>query len=883
MKKSVIIVLAILIILTTFFLLEAKSGLSISQDIKDKAETEGKVRVIVEIDSGGKNILSSKTLPGKERHRFDNKISLEVSEKELAELQQNGNIKKISLVPEKKILLQTSTILINATTTWTKQVNSVNLTGTGQTACILDTGTNFTHPDLVGKNLTCVIDCNTGVSCIENCSVGDDHGHGTHVAGIIAGSGGINGVAPNASLISIKVCNSAGSCPDDDIRAGIDWCVSNYSIYNISVISISLGSDTLYTSFCDNEIDAVTITPGINNAIAKNISVVVAAGNDGSTTSISSPACVQNATAVGSIQKDDSTINYNRNSLVNLLAPGVSINSTLGKCLLGCTCSGNYMTCSGTSMATPHVSGAILLLSQFEKLQNNKVLTPSQVKTNLKNYGKNISDTSGSGLNFTRIDILTTLIYLDEKAPSVNLTSPSSGFSQDRNLSFLCNATDHLQTKNLTLIIWNSTSSAINQTTDLSTTAFTSLQKNITLDYGTYSWNCLSSDVKGNSAFASSNFSLTVGGVLTSLNMPANNFYSNQNQTNFNCSAQSQTSLTNVTFSLWNSTNNLVYNLTKNFSGLSNESIFNYNFTSEQNYSWNCLAFNNQTNSSFSSTNRSFVFDVTKPVILLISPTDGDSSNTGTTTVTFSYNLTETNPLNCSLLVDSTIDQTSTTIYTNQTNSFSTSLVAGTYSWSVNCTDHANNLQNTSIRTITINTAPVTTSGGGGGGGSTTNIAMTTILTESQIQSGKSVSMKENDRIKFTEKEQEHILTLIQIINNKTTITIQSEPLTFTLQIGESRKVNLDNDDLFDLEVKLNSIINSKANITIKQISEKIPQKNVLGNNQTSVNETNQATLKNPAIKKLLNIRNLIILGIIILIAIGFFLAWIIKKYRKKG
>jgi len=874
MKKLVIIFLVLTLMMSLVVL--GENSKKTDEKIISKLQEKDSVKVIVQLKGNTiKNVKSLNSVSAdvlkKARYQFDNKIPLDVNSTELLELEADPQVESIQLVGIKKIFLQDSTALINATNTWTKQISGINLTGIGQTACILDTGVNFSHPDLLNKNFTCIIDCLSG-ACLENCSASDDNGHGTHVAGIIGANGTIKGVAPDSRLIGVRVCDSGGSCLDSDIRAGIDWCVGNYSAYNISVISMSLGGDKNYTSYCDNIDDASGLTTGINNAIAKNISVTVASGNNANFTAISSPACIQNATSVGATTKSDVIASYsNRYSLLKLFAPGSLINSTYNN--------GKYTTLSGTSMATPHVAGSILIINQFEKLQNNKILVPLQTEINLKNHGKNITDSSGNGLSFTRVDIFTALLYLDEKAPFVNLTSPS-GFSQDQNLSFSCNATDHLQTKNLTIIVWNSTNSIINQTTANSTSSFTSLQLNSTLDYGTYVWNCLSSDVKGNSAFASANFSVTVGGVLTSLNVPTNNFYTNQNETNFNCSAQSQTSLKNVTLSIWNSTSSLVYNKTENFSGLLNESLFNYNLTLEQNYSWNCLAFNNQTNSSYSSSNRTIVLDRTKPVITLISPTDGDSSNTGTTNVIFNYNVTEINLGNCSLLINNAIDQTGTTIYPNQTNSFSKSLSAGTYFWSVNCTDSANNPQNTSTRTIIINTATVTSSGGGGGGGSTTTTSTPQVfsLSNSEIQNGKSLPLKAKDKVKFTENNQSHTLTLTQILNNRTTITIESDPITVVLKIGEIKKIDFNSDEIYDLEIIFRSLISeSQANITIKQISEKILQKKIVGNNQTA-EETNQ-TKENVGMTKLLNAKNLIIL--IILIAVGFFLAWIIKKHRR--
>ncbi len=219
--KKLVSVFLILSLIFAIALVQTKSESKIQKEASEKFKSQNKIRVFVEPkNQDSKALSSSKDFPGKEKHKIDGKISLEVSEKEFQELQKDSTIKSIELIPKKKIFLQDSVILINASTTWPKQISGINLTGAGQTACILDTGANFSHPDLVGKNFTYTIDC-VNENCIANSSISDDHGHGTHVAGIVAANGNIKGVAPEANLIAVKVCNSAGSCSDDDVRAGV--------------------------------------------------------------------------------------------------------------------------------------------------------------------------------------------------------------------------------------------------------------------------------------------------------------------------------------------------------------------------------------------------------------------------------------------------------------------------------------------------------------------------------------------------------------------------------------------------------------------------------------------------------------------------------------
>ena len=239
----------------------------------------------------------------------------------------------------------------------------------------------------------------------------DNNSHGTHVAGILAGNGAIKGVAPDAKLVALKACDSAGYCYDEDIGKAIDWCIDNASSLNISVISMSLGGNIGYSSYCDN-----SFTPFINTAVGQNILVAVASGNNGWTNAISSPACVENATSVGAVYdanvgsrswefctdsntaRDKIACFTNRGLNLDLLAPGVDINSSV--------LNGTYGQKSGTSMATPHVSGAALLLKEY-----SNELTPAQIETALKNSGASIYD-SATGLTFPRIDVLNALNYL---------------------------------------------------------------------------------------------------------------------------------------------------------------------------------------------------------------------------------------------------------------------------------------------------------------------------------------------------------------------------------------------------------------------------------------------------------------------------------------
>jgi len=304
------------------------------------------------------------------------------------------------LEPDRKLKIMVSdTIpLIQADLSWERGIKGQN-----QTICILDTGIDYTHPDLGG--------CTQAGFLAGNCSkvIGgwdfvnqdadpmDDHGHGTHCAGIAAGNGTLKGVAPEARLIAIKVLDSSGSGYLSDIVSGIDWCVSNRSRFNISVISMSLGtSDWHASSPCDSAYPS--LTQAIDRAVGENITVVVATGNEYKYTAISLPACISNSTRVTATDKHDQLADFaNRASGFPdiLAAPGVSVNSTVP---------GGYTLKSGTSMATPHVAGAIALLQQACQLARGHLESPGFLEERLNLTGKPVPDPE-TGMNWSRISV----------------------------------------------------------------------------------------------------------------------------------------------------------------------------------------------------------------------------------------------------------------------------------------------------------------------------------------------------------------------------------------------------------------------------------------------------------------------------------------------
>ncbi|MFA5173642.1 MAG: S8 family serine peptidase [Candidatus Pacearchaeota archaeon] len=798
MNKKWILGFIFVFILIGIFLVNSENikENKIQKEVYENLEEE--TPVIIDVKENVDNSKIIDKLDNEARESGD-LISVEVSKQELKELSENSDIEKISYVPKIKAFLQDAIPLMNVSNVWGTQINGVNITGIDETVCILDTGINFAHTDLTGKNKTCIIDC-YNQDCVENCSVADDNGHGTHVAGIVAATGGIQGIGKNISLIGVKVLDLNGDAHEThgvlDIKNAIDWCIANRVTYNISVISMSLGTTNVYTTACDSTFSD-TFTKSINNATYYNISVIVATGNAGSSIGIASPACIQNSTAVGATDKSDVVASYsNRNSLTDLFAIGSSINSTFagGSCLIGCSCSGNYMICSGTSMATPMVAGAAALLKQFYRLQENRVAKPSEIQNLLNLTGKQIID-AGSGLTFSRIDVYSALWNIT-KIPSITSKSP------------------------------------------------------------------------------------------------ANNYYinlANQNQT-FICNTSSiNYNLKNITFYLWNSTA-LVNKSNLSITGLTNSSIFYYNFTIEDSYKWDCVAYNIQ-NFSNTYSNYTIFYDLTKPVINLTSPANA-TTETSSNSITFSYNVSDLSVSNCSLIIDNVIDQTNDSIEVNSINSFTKTMSNGNYLWSVNCTDSANNINSSETRNLTVSyTAPVVNdNGGGGGGGGGSPKYKTFVVSAEQVSAGYSNTLSKDDKIKFVffdSSSGEHTLTLNEVGTNYINITLRSNPINLKLGIGQSAKLNLTTSDYYDLYVKLNSISNSKADITIQTINEKIPN-TITGN---VVNEEDNAEKEKPTSENGKNYVAIIkdILLVILIIAVVVILSIktnkkqeALKKYKEK-
>ncbi|MFD9796195.1 S8 family serine peptidase [Streptomyces sp. NPDC059070] len=220
--------------------------------------------------------------------------------------------------------------------------------GEGVTAYVIDTGVRISHKDFGGR-------ASYGFDAVDNDNSADDgNGHGTHVAGTIAGTA--HGVAKKAKIVAVRVLDNQGSGSTDQVVAGIDWVTKNHK--GPSVANMSLGGGA------DPALDAA-----VQKAIASGVTFGVAAGNESTDAGQGSPSRVKEAITVASSTKDDQQSDFsNYGSVVDLYAPGSDITSDWN------TDDSATKTISGTSMATPHVVGAAAVY-----LAGHKDATPAQV------------------------------------------------------------------------------------------------------------------------------------------------------------------------------------------------------------------------------------------------------------------------------------------------------------------------------------------------------------------------------------------------------------------------------------------------------------------------------------------------------------------------
>ncbi len=284
-----------------------------------------------------------------------------------------------------KLVLDKSIPQIQADKVW-----EAGITGKNIDVAVLDTGIHDEHPSLTVEK---------EVDYTEE-GTDDLHGHGTHVAGIVASTDSTyRGVAYDSDLFNVKVLNKDGGGYGSDVIKGIEWAVDN----GAEIVSMSFGAEI---DPCDGT-DA--ISQAVDKAVSKGVVAVVAAGNSGPDAgTITTPGCSKKGTTIGAVDGNDNVPSFSSRGPTDdgrvkpdLVAPGVSITSTWKD--------NSFKSLSGTSMSTPHVSGVVALL-----LETDSTLGPSNIKEALKSTALDLGldeNTQGAGM----VDAYEAYVYVANK------------------------------------------------------------------------------------------------------------------------------------------------------------------------------------------------------------------------------------------------------------------------------------------------------------------------------------------------------------------------------------------------------------------------------------------------------------------------------------
>jgi serine protease AprX len=298
----------------------------------------------------------------------------------------------------------------------------LGVTGRGIGVAIIDSGI-APHPDLAGR-IVASVDLTNGGSGASLVAPADPGGHGTHVAGLVAGDGtasggAYTGTAPGANLIDVRVISGSGSTTISTLIAGMQWVLAHRADYNIRVVNLSAGAPVT-TSYANDP-----LATAVEVLVFAGITVVVSAGNEGpKASSITTPGSDPYVITVGAIDDngtattdDDALASWSSRGptaidglakpdvaapgrkIVSLRSPGSTLDVALPDRLVAGLdpLAPAYFRLSGTSMAAPVVTGVVALM-----LERTPTLTPAQVKSRLTGTATPLAygspDTTGSGL-----------------------------------------------------------------------------------------------------------------------------------------------------------------------------------------------------------------------------------------------------------------------------------------------------------------------------------------------------------------------------------------------------------------------------------------------------------------------------------------------------
>ena len=368
-----------------------------SQRVKVAAEHERAVRAI----EARLPALKDKSKVRGEYAGVFNGLAVDVTEAEAGELSRLPEVKSVRPDYKVRFSLDNTTSLVGAKTAWDMTDGaSRNILGEGVYIAILDTGVDYTHPDL-GGCLGAGCKVAGGWDFVNgDADPMDDNGHGTKTSSIAAGDGVLDGVAPKANILAYKVLGADGSGSVSNVLSAFEKAADPNGDGDYSdaadVILLSLGINCVaYDDTCGPD---DILSKAVDDASGNGAVVVVAAGNSGPADgSIASPATARKAITVAASDKADQAAPSSGRGPVlwyggalakpDIIAPGVDICSArwAGKAGDTSCVDGEHSLASGTSMAAPHVAGAAALL-----LQKWPGLSPEDVKSIIRSGAKDI-------------------------------------------------------------------------------------------------------------------------------------------------------------------------------------------------------------------------------------------------------------------------------------------------------------------------------------------------------------------------------------------------------------------------------------------------------------------------------------------------------------
>jgi subtilisin family serine protease len=299
-------------------------------------------------------------------------------------------------------------------------VHAKGFDGRGITVAVLDTGIDANSRDFEGRIVgeQCFCDNLDGTGCCPNGqteqtgsgAARDDNGHGTHVSGILAGNGKTApvGMAPGVKIVAVKVLDNDRSFRSfTQIYRALAWIATAHP--EVTVINMSLGS---WGVFEPASCESSAISLGMRDLVAsfrdRGVMITASSGNQSSTIGTTIPSCMADVIGVGatydaaggrqsvcesdSTYRDEVTCFSNSSAAVDLFAPGAVITATGPH--------GMFASMSGTSMAAPHVAGAIALMQQVSQ----RTLTAAKTESILKTTGHPVID-QRNGLVVPRLDV----------------------------------------------------------------------------------------------------------------------------------------------------------------------------------------------------------------------------------------------------------------------------------------------------------------------------------------------------------------------------------------------------------------------------------------------------------------------------------------------